>query len=235
MKIKTMFALASSMTATAFAGSSKEVMAPASAPAPSPSLGGWFIGGTYGQLDGVENGLSDSIDDDFGQLGEDESVEFSDFDFDLYSLHVGRDLGTQVLGCDIAVYLEVAYLTGDATLKATLFDSFEGFDNFNEDFDLDIIPVTLNVKIERNLFGALSVYGTAGLGYAFSDIEVDGDSESDGGFYAQASAGLLYNFTESFEAYAGARWLYLDDVGIGDTDYNLESDFAWEVGLRYNF
>lgn len=228
-----MIALASSITATAFAGSAKETMAPASAPAPSPSLGGWFIGGTYGQLDGVDSGFSD-INGQPGAAFGGGSIEFGDFDFDLYSLHVGRDFGTQVLGCDIAAYLEVAYLTGDMTAKATLFDSF-GLFTESADFDLDIIPVTLNIKLERNLFGALSVYGTAGLGYAFSDIEFEGDSERDGGFYAQASAGLLYNITQSFEAYAGARWLYLDSVGIGDSDIELDNDFAWEVGLRYNF
>jgi len=234
MKTKTIIALASSITATAFAGSAKETMAPASAPAPSPSLGGWFIGGTYGQLDGVDSGFSDFSGQVVGG-----SVEFGDFDFDLYSLHIGRDFGTQVLGCDIAAYLEVAYLTGDMTAKATLFDSFGPFTE-SADFDLDIIPVTLNIKLERNLFGALSVYGTAGAGYAFSDIEFEGDSERDGGFYAQASAGLLYNITQNFEGYAGASWLYLDsvgigDVGIGDSDVELDNDFAWEVGLRYNF
>jgi len=230
MKTKTMIALASSITATAFAGSAKETMAPASAHAPSPSLGGWFIGGTYGQLDGVDSGFSDLSGQVVGG-----SVEFGDFDFDLYSLHIGRDFGTQVLGCDIAAYLEVAYLNGDMTSKTTFLTSPGGPGTFSADFDLDIIPVTLNIKLERNLFGALSVYGTAGAGYAFSDLEFDGDSESDGGFYAQASAGLLYNITQSFEGYAGARWLYLDSVGIGDSDVELDSDFAWEVGLRYNF
>ena len=230
MKTKTLIALASLITASAFAGSAKETMAPAPAPAPSPSLGGWFIGGTYGQLDGVDSGFSD-INGQPGSTFGGESIKFDDFDFDLYSLHVGRDFGTQVLGCDIAAYLEVAYLTGDMTAKVTPLNLF----TTTEDIDLDIIPVTLNIKLERNLFGALSVYGTAGAGYAFSDIEFDGDSESDGGFYAQASAGLLYNITQSFEGYAGARWLYLDSVGIGDSDVELDSDFAWEVGLRYNF
>jgi len=239
MKTKTIIALASSITATAFAGSSKEVIAPASAPA--PSLGGWFIGGTYGQLNGVEVDGADFFQDLIegeigGPIGSFESVDISDFDFDLYSLHVGRDLGTQILGCDVAAYLEVAYLSGDATLSATLFNSFEGLVTDSTTFDLDIIPITMNIKLERNLFGALSMYGTAGVGYAFSEASAFGDSETDGGFYAQASAGLLYNISENFEAYTGARWLYLGSVGIADDDdLELDNDFAWEVGLRYNF
>ncbi len=234
MKTKTLIALASSMTATAFAGTATETMAPAPAPAPSPSLGGWFIGGSYGQLDAGNN-----LADFFGSvLSEDEdfdAVGVSDFDFDMYSLHVGYDYGNQLMGCDVSAYLEVGYLTGDASATALFFDSFGPFTSSFET-ELDIIPVTLNFKLERNIVGGLGIYGSAGLGYAFSDIETFGESERDGGFYAQASAGLVYNITDSFETYAGARWLYLESVGLGDVnDLELDNEFAWEVGLRYNF
>ncbi len=44
-----------SMTTTPFAGgSSKEVISPS---APAPRLGGWFVGGTYGQADFGHNGI----------------------------------------------------------------------------------------------------------------------------------------------------------------------------------
>lgn len=245
MKTTALIALASSITATAFAGSAKETIAPAPEPAPA-APGGWFIGATYGQLSGVGIGGGDFFEEVVENEIErpiygDESVEMGDFDFDLFSLHIGRDLGTKFLGCDVAAYLEVAYLTGDATLSSYLYQSMmpqavanKGYSS--ETFDLDIIPVTLNVKLERSIFGALSVYGTAGVGYAFSDASLLGESERDGGFYAQASAGLLYNITQQFEVYGGVRWLYLGSVGIADeSDLELDNDFAWEVGLRYNF
>lgn len=243
MKSSTLIALASSITATAFAGSAKETIIPAPEPAPA-APGGWFIGATYGQLNSVGIGGSDFFDQVVENeierpLYGNEGTEVDDFDFDLFSLHVGRDLETKVLGCDVAAYLEVAYLTGDATLTAYLYNSGGAVASTgvsSTDIDLDIIPITLNVKLERGIFGALSVYGTAGVGYAFSDASVLGESERDGGFYAQASAGLLYNVTQQFEIYGGARWLYLGSVGIADDDdLQLDNDFAWEVGLRYNF
>jgi len=240
MKTKTMIALASCITATAFAGTSKMVI-PAPAPEPRPSLGGWFVGGTYGQLDGLGSNLEGELERvAAGAIGGPPASRLdyyaSDFDFDLYSLHVGRDLGTQFLGIDVATYLEVAYLTGDADASI----DFEGgngefsndFELFSETLDLDILPVTLNLKLERNLVAGLAVYGTVGAGYAFSDVD---DGERDGGFYAQASAGLLYNINESFEVYGGGRWLYLEKVGIDDSDLELDNDFAWEAGVRYNF
>jgi len=239
MKTKTMIALASCITATAFAGTSKMVI-PAPAPEPSPSLGGWFVGGTYGQLDGVGTDFEDSFNDLLREDGGDafvdrSNIQFSDFDFDLYSIHVGRDLGTQVMGIDVAAYLEVAYLTGDAHLSGNAFIPGSNFQSFSETVDLDILPVTLNIKLERNLVAGLGVYGTAGAGYAFSKIDGFGESERDGGFYAQASAGLLYNINQSFEVYGGGRWLYLNSVGIDDSDIELDNDFAWEAGVRYNF
>lgn len=39
--------------------------------------------------------------------------------FDIYPLHVSRDVGRQVLGCDIAVYLEVGYLDGELSISAS--------------------------------------------------------------------------------------------------------------------
>jgi len=244
-----MIALASCITATAFAGTS-EMVIPAPAPEPSPSLGGWFVGGTYGQLDGLgsnfEGVLEDEIGSDFIARN---NIQVTDFDFDLYSLHIGRDLGTQFLGIDVAAYLEVAYLTGDANVSGNFltpsqFDNFDSngfldgldsFGAFSETVDLDILPITLNIKLERNLVAGLGVYGTAGAGYAFSNVELLDESERDGGFYAQASAGLLYNINQSFEVYGGGRWLYLESVGIGDSDIELDNDFAWEAGVRYNF
>ncbi len=248
MKTKTLIALASSITATAFAGTEMMMPAPAPAPEPIPSVGGWFVGGTYGQLDGVGSNFEGQLEDELGSaFVSRNNIHATDFDFDLYSLHVGRDLGTQFLGIDVAAYLEVAYLTGDANVSGNFLTQNNGFDGdgfidglggfgaFSETVDLDILPVTLNIKLERNLVAGLAVYGTAGAGYAFSNIEIDGDGERDGGFYAQASAGLLYNINESFEVYGGGRWLYLESVGIGDTDIELDNDFAWEAGVRYNF
>jgi hypothetical protein len=60
-------------------------------------------------------------------------------------------------------------------------------------------------------------------------------SDSDGGFYAQASAGLIYNINSQFELYAGGRWRHLNSLEFGDIPLELDDSFAWEVGARVNF
>ena len=229
------------------------------APAPAPTLGGWFVGGTYGQLETSSNG-SDVLNEndpnangyfrsggDFGPAleGYTEGVgkapsgaygdhyEVQDFEFDMYTLHIGRDLGKQVLGCDLAAYLEVGFLDGNARAS---FASFRNDPTLAYDsMDIGIIPITMNLKLERPVYGALSCYLTAGVGYAFTDIELGSASDNGGGFYAQASLGLLYNINASWEIFGGARYVHLSSLDFGDNDIELDDNVAYEIGVRYNF
>lgn len=223
-----------SVTATAFAGTPAQVTAPPPAPAPAP--GGWFVGGTFGQFDSDSN-LADLIGLPTGVTQGD--IDVDDAEFDMYTLHVGRQMG-QFIGCDVAAYLEVGYLNGDLDAHASFYNSFNedydfGWNDLTQTIDLDIIPVTINFSLERPLFGPVSGYLSAGLGYAFTDAEIDGESDNDGGFYAQASFGLLYNINEQFEVFGGGRWLHLESLDFGDADFELDDSLAWEIGLRYNF
>jgi opacity protein-like surface antigen len=137
---------------------------------------------------------------------------------------------------------EYYYQTGN-----DIYEDFPGLDDghldVNLDLDIDIIPVTINFMVERSIAGGFGFYLSAGAGYAFTDctLDIDSDigdesySDTDGGFYAQASAGLNYYFNENVGVYAGARYLYLDSLDLGETEIELDDDFAWEVGLRYAF
>jgi opacity protein-like surface antigen len=224
MKLITLIT-ASSITATAFAGEPAPVQ-PASAPAAAPTLGGWFVGATYGMLETDSN-----IEDVASDLGYNGSID--DFEFDMYTLHVGQDLGTQFLGCDLAAYFEVGYINGDAT--GTLFGSTPLLD-INADIDIEIVPITINLKAERMFFAGIKGYITAGIGYAFTSTDVQGlGSEDDGGFYAQATMGLAYDINEQWEIYGGARWLYLSDLDLGYGDAELDDNVGYEIGLRYSF
>jgi opacity protein-like surface antigen len=258
MKLLTLITTAGSVTATAFAGGSKMVVE-APTPPPAPTLGGWFIGGTYGLLETDSNvgDIMNSNDPDgdvgsytegdlgpalegkrnvdraaSGSYGDHYDVE--DFEFDMYTLHVGRDLGVQVLGCDLAAYLEVGFLNGDANASYRRFSS--SFSPVIHDtMDISIIPITLNLKLERPVYGPISCYLTGGVGYAFTDMELGSASDNGGGFYAQASLGLLYNINASWEIFGGARWVHLSDLDFGDNDIELDDNVAYEIGARYNF
>ena len=226
MKLLTLITTAGSVTATAFAGGSKTVI---EAPAPAPTLGGWFVGGTYGQLDTDSNGtqvLSNNVPSGF-------LASVSDFEFDMYTLHIGRDLGKQVLGCDLAAYLEVGFLDGDA--NNSVGPPPPTNISISTSTDIDIIPITMNLKLERPFYGPISGYITGGVGYAFTDIELDSESDSGGGFYAQASIGLIYNINASWEIFGGARYVHLSSLDFGDNGIELDDNIAYEIGARYNF
>lgn len=153
-----------------------------------------------------------------------------DVDLNMFTLQFGRDFAP-VGGFDMAAYLEVGYLYGD-------FNTLDAFYKpaLAVKYDLDRLPVTLNLKFERNLVGGLGVYLSGGLGYAWSSIKPQGGhEENDGGFYAQAAAGLVYNFCPNFEMFGGARWIYFDNVDVAGAPLADSNAFGWEVGLRYNF
>lgn len=239
--------IVSCMTATAMAGPTQEMVP---APAPTAPLGGWFVGGSYGQINDADNIISTvggligliggygGIGNPGGLLPDVDDIEIGDLDFDLYSLHVGRKLNDQFLGCDTSVYFEIAYLDGGLNISSY---SAQLEEDVSLGIDLDIIPVTVNLKLERQLFGNLSAYASAGLGFAYTEASMSGMgqnmSSDDIEFYSQISFGLTYHVTEKWDVFGGLRWMNLSNMDFG-TEIPLElvdDQFAWEFGARYNF
>ncbi|GAA5497510.1 hypothetical protein Rhal01_03706 [Rubritalea halochordaticola] len=214
--------LALGMTATAFAGesysakSAKEVIPPA----PECSLQ-WFLGASAGYL--------------------------TDADEEMYHLQFGVEKICPNK-CSHALFLEVGFTELDdsvdfgpqvtSNLPDVPFGEYE--------LETQIVPITLNYKYECSLTQNLNWYIGAGAGIALVDMDIDSvetsDSESfdDEVFYAQAFAGLTYNFCESFEAFGGVRYIYMDDAdltGLSEIDDkgDIDGDVLVELGLRYNF
>lgn len=215
-------AVTTGLSASAFAGTTEVVQS--QAPAPEPvSNNNWFAGASFGRLYDVGANLDTNI----GLNGELGSLEF-----DMYTAHVGRRFDSGLYGFNSALYLEVGYLKGDLN-----FEDPTGLGLLLNQFntDINIVPVTLNGMLERNIVGGLGVYVGAGVGYGFTEIEVLDESDRDGGLYAQASAGLTYKFTETFEVFGGARWVYLEKLEFADSPLELDDGFAWEAGLRFSF
>jgi opacity protein-like surface antigen len=222
----------------AIAGTSaKETVTPG--PAPDPCLFTWFAGGSVGYLTELEEPM--------------------------YHLHIGTDTCWNLGGWDVALFLEVGYTEkddswrspqGNSTFPPNL-DDFDGdlddIEDFlkgfaaagfgNSGYDLDIIPITFNVKLERPLTGNLNAYFGGGLGMALVDFSAKAGltrfSDDDWVFVGQLFAGLNYNFNPNFEMYGGVRWIYFDDAGLSDggtsVDLELDDDFLLEIGARFNF
>lgn len=222
----------------AFAGTSaKEVVAPA--PAPEPCLFTWFAGGSVGYL--------------------------TEFEEPMYNLHIGTDTCWNIGGWNVALFAEIGYTEKDGDWSGRSQESsfpqsdFEGssFDvddlenalsdlsNFGYDtsYDLDIMPITANVKFERQLTGNLNAYFGGGLGAALVNLDMEAGpmdfSDDDWVFTAQIFAGLSYSVCQSFEIYGGARWIYFGDAELSDGGNSgtleLDDDFLFELGGRVNF
>ena len=108
-------------------------------------------------------------------------------------------------------------------------------------YDLDIIPITLNYKLERQISENLSFYWGLGAGVAIIDLDAKGGGDDETTtFFAQGFAGVLYNVNPDFELFTGTRVVYFDDPSFRvdgvDVDPDLEEvDAVVEAGLRFNF
>lgn len=236
--MKTILLLPFVLALPAFAGTSaKEYVAPG--PQSEPCLFTWFAGASVGYLTELEEPM--------------------------YNLHLGTDTCWSLGGWNVALFAEIGYTEKDESWSAggqstipedDLDDSFTldeledalsdiaDFGFSGTGYDLEVMPITLNFKLERPLTSNLNVYFGGGLGAARVDLSIDGGdlgdfSDDDWIFTGQIFAGLNYNVTQSFEVYGGARWIYFDDASLSDNgasaDLELEDDFLFELGGRFNF
>lgn len=151
-------------------------------------------------------------------------------DEDMYTFQVGAKSPWIVGGWNVALFAEAGWTENH--------DALDGFGplGFAGDNDLDIVPITGNVKFEKLISGGLSVYAGAGAGTAY----LDNDYDTVGGlrhtddwiFTAQVFAGLSYNVNDNLELFGGARWIYFGD---NDWDVDIDDDVLLEGGLRYHF
>ena len=164
-----------------------------------------------------------------------------DFDEPMYTVQFGRDLPVNLGGWCMAAYLELGYTDKDDNRIVDL--QRRVFLNFDE--ELQVIPLTLNVKFERPITDNLNVYLGAGLGVAFTEFESRSLAaqikQSDTSFAAQAFIGLAYNVSKDFQVIAGARWIYVNfdapttPVLFGGSNLDFDSQALVELGVRYKF
>jgi opacity protein-like surface antigen len=235
--MKKLIALALLASVPAYAGTSAK-SSKAVVPAPAdPCLFTWFAGGSVGYLTELEE--------------------------EMYTLHVGTDTCWNIGGWDIALFAEVGFANKEESFRnfntATPQPDLDDNDSYSLDdlesilnavsingrssYELDIMPITGNVKFERALTGNLNAYFGAGLGLANVDLSVTSPvgsgSDDDWVFVAQVFAGLVYNVSPNFEVFGGARWIYFDDADLSSGGFTatleLNDDVLLELGGRFNF
>lgn len=215
MKTKLCFA-SLALALPVFAGSpAREVVAPA----PQPSLWSWFVGGSVGYLVDAQEAM--------------------------YNGHIGVNTPWNVGGWNVALFGEVGF--------SEVKDSFQQYYSLPTltavssgtavvNTKTDILPITFNIKFERPIMENLHVYVGAGIGAAEVDVDTtsilatSNYSHHETVFTSQVFAGLNYKFCPAFAVYGGARWIYLNDVKIANTNFSFNNnDCLFELGARITF
>lgn len=154
-----------------------------------------------------------------------------DAESEMYTFQFGANSPWSFSGWNVALYGEAGWTENNDAL-----DGFGPLGNAGRG-ELEIVPMTFNVKIDRIITGGLSFYAGAGAGAAYLDADYEngsGQSHADDWiFTAQASAGVAYHVNEHFELFGGARWIYFDDPAFKTV--SLDDDVLLEGGLRFHF
>lgn len=214
---KTAMTLLTGLALAATAQAGEDYSAKTPAPAPAPCLWTWFAGGSGGYVDDIDN--------------------------DMWTLHIGKEYKCPGSNASHAIFLEVGWTGWD---DDTNYGAINDDGDLKVDWDFDVIPITLNYKYESQLTNRLNWYVGGGLGVAISSIDWSAslgekkasDDDSETNFYGHLFAGLVYNVSDTFEIFGGARYLYMDgtdDIDGVDIDGVLDDDFFYELGARFNF
>lgn len=213
MKLKLLIVTA--MLAGPAFGGTPTYTAPPPAPYSQPGLWNWFIGGSAGYLVDAEEWM--------------------------FSGHVGVDTPWNLGGWNVAMFGEFGYTQLDNSFEVYNTSPRGLVTSERVKIETEVMPLTFNFKLERPLTGALNAYFGAGLGVAFIDVKsrsasgLNNYSDDDTVFAGQVFAGLVYNVSEAFEIYGGARWIYTDSTSIWGRDVDFDDDVLFELGLRVNF
>ncbi|MCW1883234.1 porin family protein [Luteolibacter flavescens] len=137
-----------------------------------------------------------------------------------YNGHVGYDFGN-----GSSLFLESGWIGQD--------ESPSFFFPFST--DVDVVPVTLNYKYEYKFTEKFGFYVGAGAGASYVDVNAGPLSDDDWVLTLQGFAGVVYNVSETFEVYAGARYMWLDDVSLFGANVDDLDDVGVGAGIRFNF
>ena len=155
-----------------------------------------------------------------------------DAEEDIYTLQIGAKSPWSIAGWSVSLFAEAGWTENHDGVD--LDPPFTG----SLDVDLDIVPLTFNVQVERMFASSWSVYAGGGIGAAYVDGDIDGppgadiESLDDWVFTGQVFAGVAYHVSETFEIFGGGRWIFFDDPS-GDID--LGGDWMLEGGVRFHF
>lgn len=105
--------------------------------------------------------------------------------------------------------------------------------------EADLLPVTLNYRLELPGAGKFGYFVGAGAGFARTSI--DGVSIfgpvrlRDTAFAAQGFAGVTYQVGPSTTLSLGAKYIWVDDANFAGTTVEVGDDVALQAGFSFKF
>jgi opacity protein-like surface antigen len=166
----------------------------------------------------------------------------------MYSAHFGGELHKG--NFSHGFFLEVGYAEGFDETWSTGWQR----GTLTVQTEMEVVPLTLNYKLEGEFNPKLKWYVGAGAGVSFISADIDATyftpvaalnwrqsyTDHDTSFTAQVFAGLVFQVTDCFEIYGGLRYIYIDDPKFNVTGpawmFNTDlSDYLVELGCRFNF
>lgn len=103
----------------------------------------------------------------------------------------------------------------------------------------NLVPLTLNYRLEAATRGNFGYYVGAGAGSARTRVQGVGIGGpvrlSDTSFAAQGFAGVTYRLSPAATLSLGAKYLWIDDVRLAGTNFKVGDDVALSAGLSFRF
>lgn len=112
-------------------------------------------------------------------------------------------------------------------------------DESESSFKAELLPVTLNYRLQAAGSGKWGYYVGAGAGFARASI--DGVSISgpvrlrDNSFAAQGFAGVTYQVGPSTTLDLGAKYIWVDDMTFAGSSVEIGDDVALQAGFTFKF
>jgi opacity protein-like surface antigen len=98
----------------------------------------------------------------------------------------------------------------------------------------------VNYRAETTRAGKLGYYFGAGLGLARTSFSMPGSgvsmiSDSASGFALQGFAGVSYQLSTTGTLHLGAKYLWIDDVDMFGSSFEVGDDVALTAGVSFKF
>jgi hypothetical protein len=97
------------------------------------------------------------------------------------------------------------------------------------------LPVTVNYRAQSIAANKLGFYYGVGAGFARTKVSGFGLSDSGTSFAAQGFVGLSYQVTDNGAFHVGVKYIWIDEVRLLGSSYEIGDDVALSAGFSVKF